>query len=120
MQDVLTSTKGHAEYRHTNGEISKVRIEAVYLGMMKVRIATLPPVVHKMTLRIAVRDFGEIQGEPCCSADRYPGLTDMETKCRALQLYVEHPQRIVAPRAFRTTVHETLGTIQLATNKPRD
>jgi hypothetical protein len=33
MQELLTSNKGQAEYRHTNGEISKVRIEAVGLGM---------------------------------------------------------------------------------------
>jgi hypothetical protein len=46
VQDVLTSTKGQAEYRHKNGEISKVRIEAVGLGMRKVRIANLPPEFH--------------------------------------------------------------------------
>jgi hypothetical protein len=46
MQDVLTLTKGQAEYRHTNGEISKVRIEAVGLGMKKVRRASLPPEIH--------------------------------------------------------------------------
>jgi hypothetical protein len=43
MQDLLTSTTGHAEYRHTNGVISKVRIEAMGLGFRKVRIAKLPP-----------------------------------------------------------------------------
>jgi hypothetical protein len=41
MQEVLTSTKGQAEYRHTNGEISKVRTEAVDLGMRKLKIANL-------------------------------------------------------------------------------
>jgi len=43
IQGLLTSTTGHAEYRHTNGVIYKVRIEAVGLGFRKVRIAKLPP-----------------------------------------------------------------------------
>jgi hypothetical protein len=34
--------------------------------------------------------------------------------------YVEPPQQTEAPRAFRRRVYETLRTIQLATNKPRD
>ena len=42
MQELLTSTTGQVEYRHTNGVISKVRIEAVGLGLRKVRMANLP------------------------------------------------------------------------------
>jgi len=42
MQELLTSTIGQSEYRHTNGVISKVRIEAVGLGLRKVRMANLP------------------------------------------------------------------------------
>jgi hypothetical protein len=75
MQEVLRSTKGQAEYRHTSGEISKVRIESVGLGMRKVRIACLPPEVHQTTLRMALGKFGEvrdIQGETWSSAYRYP------------------------------------------------
>jgi hypothetical protein len=34
--------------------------------------------------------------------------------------YVEPQQQTEAPRAFRRRVYETLRTIQLATNKPRD
>jgi hypothetical protein len=34
--------------------------------------------------------------------------------------YIEPPQQSEAPRAFRARVYETLRTIQLATNKPRD
>jgi hypothetical protein len=59
MQEVLTSTKGQAEYGHTNGEISKVRIEAVGLGMRKIRIACLPPEVHETTLRMVLGKSGE-------------------------------------------------------------
>jgi hypothetical protein len=75
MQDVLTSNKGHAEYRHTKGEITKVRIEAVGWAMRKVRIANLAPEVHVKTLRMAVGNLGgirDIQGETWPSSYRYP------------------------------------------------
>jgi hypothetical protein len=75
MQELLASTKGQAEYRHTNGEISKVRIEPVVLGMRKIRIACLPPEVHETTLRIVLGKSGEIrdiQGETWSNAYRYP------------------------------------------------
>jgi hypothetical protein len=45
MQDLLTSTTGHTEYRYTNGVISKARIEAMGLELRKVRIANIPPEV---------------------------------------------------------------------------
>jgi hypothetical protein len=43
LQEVLHLTKGQVEYRHTNGEISIVRLEPAGLGVRKVRIANLPP-----------------------------------------------------------------------------
>jgi hypothetical protein len=60
MQEILTTT-GQAEYRHTNGVLSKVRIEAVGLGLRKVRIANLPPEVADTNIRMALRQFGEIR-----------------------------------------------------------
>jgi hypothetical protein len=61
MQELLTTTTGQAEYRHTNGVLSKVRIEAVGLGLRKVRIANLPPKVDDRNKRMALRQFGEIR-----------------------------------------------------------
>jgi hypothetical protein len=61
MQEVLTPTKGIAEYRHTNGKISKLRIEAMGLGMRRVRIANLPPEVPERTQRMALGKSGEIR-----------------------------------------------------------
>ena len=61
MQELLTSTEGQAEYRHKNGVISKVRIEAVGLGLRKIWIANLPPEVPDRTIRMALRQFGEIR-----------------------------------------------------------
>ena len=42
MQDILTSKNEQEEFRHTNGEISKMRIEAVGMGTRWVGIANLP------------------------------------------------------------------------------
>ena len=42
MQKVLQSTGGQVEYRHTNSEISVVRISAAGMGIRRVRIANLP------------------------------------------------------------------------------
>jgi hypothetical protein len=54
MQELLTTTTGQAEYWHTNGILSKVRIEAVGLGLRKVRIANLPPEVDDTNIRMAL------------------------------------------------------------------
>jgi len=45
MQAILTATQGQEDFRHKNGEIPKVRIQAVGLGMRRVRVARLPPEV---------------------------------------------------------------------------
>jgi len=75
MQDILTLTTGQAEYRHMNGVISKVRIEAVGLGLRKVRIANLPPEVPDSYVRMALGKFGEIrdiQNDTWSNAYHYP------------------------------------------------
>jgi hypothetical protein len=75
MQELLTSTTGHAEYRHTNGVISKVRNEAVGLGLRKVRIANLPPEVAERHMRMALRKYGyirDIQSGTWSNNYRYP------------------------------------------------
>jgi hypothetical protein len=102
MQDVLTSTKDQAEYRHTNGEISKVRIEAVCLGMRKVRIANLPPEVHERTLRMALGTLGEIrdiQGETWPSAYRYPVANGIRI---AMLNLVQHIPSHITVAGYRT------------------
>ena len=42
MLKILMSTNVQEEFRHTNGEISNVRIETAGLGMRRARIANLP------------------------------------------------------------------------------
>jgi hypothetical protein len=41
MEDVLLTTLGLVEYKHTNGEIFHIRISAASLGVGRVRIANL-------------------------------------------------------------------------------
>ena len=55
MQAILTATKWQGNFRHENGEISKDQIEAVGLGMRRVRVASLPPEVEDKTLKMAHR-----------------------------------------------------------------
>jgi hypothetical protein len=59
MKEHLPS-KRHAEYRHTNGVISKFRIEAVELCLRKVYIANFPPEVAERFIRMALRKYGDI------------------------------------------------------------
>ena len=62
LLDVLHLTGGQVEYRHTNGEISIVRLETAGLGMRKVRIANLPPEVPDAVIRTVLSSYGEVQG----------------------------------------------------------
>jgi len=50
VQALLQGTGGLAKYKHTNGEISTVRIDMAGMGTRKIRIANLPPEVAEDTL----------------------------------------------------------------------
>ena len=80
MQELLTLTKGQGEYRHTDSEISKGRIEAVGLSLRRVRRANLPPEVPDRALKMARGKYGEvrdIQEETWSRAYRYPVASDI-------------------------------------------
>ena len=49
-----TVNNGQSEYKHTNGEISQVRIEMAGMGTRRVRIANLPLEITEGTIRSAV------------------------------------------------------------------
>jgi hypothetical protein len=61
LQQVLHLTGGQAEYRHNNGEISKVRVETAGLGTRRVRIANLPPEVPEEIIRTMMARYGEVK-----------------------------------------------------------
>jgi hypothetical protein len=58
MQALLTETQGQRDFRNDHGEISKVRIEAVGLGVRRVRVANLPLEVADWNLKMAVGAYG--------------------------------------------------------------
>jgi hypothetical protein len=73
-QEILRSSKGQGEFRHTNGEISRVLREAAGSGLRRVRIANLPPEVPDRAIRMALGRYGEVkgvQGENWSRAYRY-------------------------------------------------
>ena len=58
--DILQTTQGTDEYKHTSGEVSIVRIEMAGRGTKRVSIANLPPPeIHKCTLRTHLASYGE-------------------------------------------------------------
>jgi len=61
LQQVFLLTGGQAEYRHTNGEISTVRVETAGLGMRKFRIANLLPEVLEEVIRTTMARYGEVK-----------------------------------------------------------
>jgi hypothetical protein len=72
---ILQTTREQYEYKHSNGEISTVRIEKGVMGTKKVRIANMPPELDGRTLRAALDYYGEInniQEEKLSTAHRYP------------------------------------------------
>jgi len=52
---------GQAEYRHTNGEISIVRVEIADLGTRRVRIANLPPEMPEEVIRTIMNRYREVK-----------------------------------------------------------
>jgi hypothetical protein len=61
VQRMLQETKGLQEYKHSNGEISHVRIEKAGLGTKHIRIANLPPEVPEGIFKSALMQYREIQ-----------------------------------------------------------
>jgi hypothetical protein len=61
MQATLRAVGGRQEFKHSNGEISSVVIEATGLGTRKVRIATLAPEIRDATVRAALGKYGEVK-----------------------------------------------------------
>jgi len=61
IQAILTATRGQVNFRHDNGEIPKVRSEAVGLGMRRAKVSNVFPEVPDRTLKIARGEYGEIR-----------------------------------------------------------
>ena len=61
LQKVLHLTGGQVEYKHTNGEISMVRVDIAGLGTRRVRIANLPPETPEEIIRTIMGRYGEVK-----------------------------------------------------------
>ena len=95
-RDLLHSTGGQVEYRHTNTEISKVRISTARMGMRRVRIAKLPLEVSDGILGTVLSRYGEvkdIQAETCSRLYRYPVANGIRL---AMITLAEHIQSHIA------------------------
>jgi len=75
MYDILRTTNGQGEFRHANGEISKVRIEEAGLGIRRVRLTNIPPEIPDRTIKVGLNRYGEVKEvkeENWSRAYRYP------------------------------------------------
>jgi hypothetical protein len=96
VQRILKETKGSQEYKHSNGEISHVRIEMAGLGTKRIRIANLPPEVPEGIIRSALIQYGEIQGiqeETWARTYRYPVLNGIKIITMILKKHI--PSNVV-------------------------
>jgi hypothetical protein len=75
MCKILTSTHGEGEFRHNNGELSTVRLQAAGLGTKRVRLANIPPEVSDRVIKMVLKRYGavkEIHAETWSKAYRFP------------------------------------------------
>ena len=75
-QLILQITKGQLEFRHDNGELSKVQLKDLAgMGIRRIRIANLPPEVPDRIIRETLSTYGEvteISEETWSKAYKYP------------------------------------------------
>ena len=61
MHRLLQDTVGTQEFKHDTDELSKVHISIAGMGILKVRIANLPPEVPDRTIRDNLAKYGEVK-----------------------------------------------------------
>jgi len=61
LQDLLHSTAGQSEYKHDNGEISRVKIEMAGMGTRRVRLANHSPEILDEAVSFAFCQHGEVK-----------------------------------------------------------
>ena len=119
MREILTVTQRQEDFRQENGEISKVRIEAVRLGIRRVRVASLPSELEDKTLKMALGAFGEIrdiQPEIWSNAYHYWVSTVV---CVVIMLLSKHIPSHVVVAGYRSLIsYEGQPTTCYSCNEP--
>ena len=119
MQALLTESQGQRDFRHDNREISKVRIEAVGLGVRRVRVANLSQEVADRTLKMALGAYVEIrdiQAEAWSNAYCCP----MANGIRVVEMtLIQHIPSHIVVAGHRTLIsYEEQPTTSYGCNEP--
>jgi len=103
IQNILQTTNGSAEYSHTTGEISIVRLEVAGMGMRRIRIANLSPEVTERPIRAALASYVEtvsIQDEIWPKAYHYKVVNGVKVIMMKLAKYLPSQMNIAEHRAL--------------------
>jgi hypothetical protein len=118
-QAIFTATQGQEDFRYENGEMSKVRIEAVGLAMRRVKVASLPPEAEDKTLKMAMGAYGEIrdiQPETWSYAYRYRVYSGVRVVSMSLTKHISSHVVVAGYRALIS--YERQPTTCHSCNKP--
>jgi hypothetical protein len=103
LMQLLQTTQGHVEFRHSNGEISTVQIDMAGPGLKRIRIAHLPPEVSEQEIRVNLAKYGavqDIQNEVWSRRYRYHVLTGVRIVSMALKTHVPSKTTIAGHRVM--------------------
>jgi len=103
LYKIIQETNGQKEYKHSNGEISQVKIEMAGLGNKRIRIANLPPEVPEGSIRSALAKYGEIksiQEESWSKAYRYAVSNGIKIATMALKKHIPSHTTIAGHRVL--------------------
>jgi hypothetical protein len=103
LNRIIQETNGSQEYKHSNGEISQVRIEMAGLGTKSIRITSLPSEVPEGPLRTALAQYGDIksiQEESWSKAYRYAVSNGIKIITMALKKHIPSHAIILSHRVL--------------------
>jgi hypothetical protein len=103
MCEILTATQGEGKIRHSNGEISTVRIEAAGMGIKRVRLANIPPEIPDRTIQKVLEKYGEVKGikaETWSRTYRYPAENGIRAATVALVAHIPSHLMVAGHRSL--------------------
>jgi hypothetical protein len=103
MYEIRTATQGGGKIRHSNGEISTVRIEAAGMGIIRVRLANIPPEIPDRTIQKVLEKYGEVKGiqaETWSRTYRYPAENGIRAATVALVAHIASDLMVAGHRSL--------------------